>query len=366
MKRFMIVIMLLFSLCAFAEAEFEKTASGTPEIIQKGPQKMWCPICGMNLKNYYKTSHAVELNNGNTRQYCSIRCLVNDFPNLEGQIKNILVVDAKTEKLINVKNAVYVVGSSVPGTMTKTSKIAFGSMDDAAAFQKEFGGEITDFSTAFKSAQKSMSTDVAMTTAKKTKMMYPMGESVYKSVCTPVEPANFEQINSLKAYIKDNNICKDINEGKLQAVALYLWDVVRVNQDTGYSFIKVPEDARCPVCAMFVAKYPRWAAQMTYTMKNEKKDAYFDGVKDMMKFYFEPAKWGYKGIKPEKMMVSDYYSQKAIDAKEAYYVAGSDIYGPMGEELIPFGSEDNAKVFMKDHNGKKIYRFQEISSKLLK
>jgi nitrous oxide reductase accessory protein NosL len=33
----------------------------------------------------------------------------------------------------------------------------------------------------------------------------------------------------------------------------------------------------------------------------------------------------------------------------AYYVLGSDIYGPMGRELIPFEKEADAKEFIKDH-----------------
>lgn len=366
MKAFIIAMMMLMSGFAYADNFFEKEASGTPELIQKGPQKHWCPICGMKLESFYKTNHAVVLNNGNTRQYCSIRCLVSDFPNIEGQIKKFLVVDAKTEKLIDAKKAYYVIGSSAPGTMTKVSKIAFGLEADAKAFQKDFGGEIKDFGAAFQTAEESMKTDIEMTSMKRQKMMYPMGEKAYKSVCKPVNPADFEQISVMKAYITDNGLCGSLNESQLQAVALYLWDVVRINQDTGYNFIKVPENEKCPVCGMFVAKYPRWAAEITYKQNDAEKIVYFDGVKDMMKFYFKPEKWGnYRGISMTSIRVSDYYSQKAIDAKKAFYVTGSDILGPMGNELIPFESETNAKTFLKDHKGKKVYRFEQISAKLL-
>lgn len=365
MKAFILAVVMLFSLTAHCESYFEKEASKAPELIQKGPQKEWCPVCGMKLESFYKTNHAVELKNGSKKQYCSIRCLVVDFPNLEGQIKKIMVVDASSERLIDAKKAVYVLGSSVPGTMTKTSKIAFANMADAEKFKAEFGGEITNFDKAFASAQESLKSDIAMTAMKKEKMMYPMGEKAYKSVCKPVNPADFEMISVMKAYISVNKICGTLNESQLQAVSLYLWDVVRVNQDNGYTFIKVPEDAKCPVCGMFVAKYPRWAAEMAYTDKGEKKSFYFDGVKDMMKFYFKPEKWGYKGLKADTMRVSDYYSQKEIDAKKAFYVTGSDILGPMGNELIPFESEANAKTFMKDHKGKNVFRFEQISAKML-
>jgi nitrous oxide reductase accessory protein NosL len=83
-----------------------------------------------------------------------------------------------------------------------------------------------------------------------------------------------------------------------------------------------------------------------------------------MKFYFNPLKWGaYPEVNEEsitKILVTDYYSQKGIDGRGAYYVLRSDIYGPMGHELIPFEHEEDAQAFQSDHKGKLIIRFQEI------
>ena len=64
-----------------------------------------------------------------------------------------------------------------------------------------------------------------------------------------------------------------------------------------------------------------------------------------------------------KILVTDYYSQKVIDAKEAFFVIGSDLLGPMGNELIPFAQESDAKTFSNDHNGKKIVKFDKIVEK---
>ena len=38
----------------------------------------------------------------------------------------------------------------------------------------------------------------------------------------------------------------------------------------------------------------------------------------------------------------------------------------MGEELIPFKKEDEAKKFMTDHFGKKVLSFDEIKESLVK
>ena len=122
---------------------------------------------------------------------------------------------------------------------------------------------------------------------------------------------------------------------------------------------------KCPVCGMFVAKYPDFLTQIVF---KDGSHVFFDGVKDMMKYYFDLAKYN-----PSKqatdivsILVTDYYSLKLIDGLTAYYVFGSNVYGPMGKELVPFVGEPEAKEFMKDHAGKSIYRFNDINSHLIK
>ena len=45
---------------------------------------------------------------------------------------------------------------------------------------------------------------------------------------------------------------------------------------------------KCPVCGMFVAKYPDFVARISF---KDGSYAFFDGVKDMMKYYFNLAKY---------------------------------------------------------------------------
>jgi copper chaperone NosL len=63
--------------------------------------------------------------------------------------------------------------------------------------------------------------------------------------------------------------------------------------------------------------------------------------------------------------VRDYYTLKFIRHDTAFYVVGSDVFGPMGHELIPFDSKKNAATFMIDHHGLKILRFNQINPELL-
>ena len=106
-----------------------------------------CPICNMYIKKFYKTSHAVVYNNGKKEHFCSITCLVKEMKKRK-DIKMIYAVDASTNKLINAKKAIYVIGSKISSTMGKTSRFAFASKSSAKAFQKRYGGKIGNFSEA--------------------------------------------------------------------------------------------------------------------------------------------------------------------------------------------------------------------------
>ena len=44
---------------------------------------------------------------------------------------------------------------------------------------------------------------------------------------------------------------------------------------------------------------------------------------------------------------------------------GSDIYGPMGKEFIPFSSKEAAENFLQDHQGKKTLSFDDITDELV-
>jgi nitrous oxide reductase accessory protein NosL len=121
-------------------------------LVQKGPQKEHCAICGMNLIKFYKTSHAAKLEGKNV-QYCSIHCLTAHI-NEGAELENPMVVDVISLKFIPVTEAFYVVGSDVPGTMTPISKYAFKSLNAAKAFQKKHGGKILDFYSAWQEAKK--------------------------------------------------------------------------------------------------------------------------------------------------------------------------------------------------------------------
>jgi len=122
---------------------------------------------------------------------------------------------------------------------------------------------------------------------------------------------------------------------------------------------------KCPVCGMFVYRYPDWMGQIIF---KDGSAAFFDGAKDLFKYYFNLNKYNPKKIVKDiaTIYVTEYYDMKIIDAKTAFFVIGSDIYGPMGRELIPFVNKADAESFKKDHKGKRILRFEDIKPAVIK
>lgn len=120
-------------------------------LLQSGKEKTSGVVCGMNLVMFYKTNHSAILD-GKVRQYCSIHCLSEDLMIKKLPLQDIKVVDVKTLKFIDVKDAFYVVGSGQKGTMSMTSKYAFSSKKDAYGFVKMYGGKVVSFDDAIKLA----------------------------------------------------------------------------------------------------------------------------------------------------------------------------------------------------------------------
>ena len=119
----------------------------------------------------------------------------------------------------------------------------------------------------------------------------------------------------------------------------------------------------CPVCGMLVSKYPNWVATIVY------KDGHahhFDGAKDMFKFWFDPPKYvaGHSRDMITSIWVTDYYGLQKIDARKAWYVIGSDILGPMGHEFVPLATQADADDFMKEHKGKRVLTFDQITKEM--
>lgn len=114
---------------------------------------------------------------------------------------------------------------------------------------------------------------------------------------------------------------------------------------------------KCPVCGMFVYKYPDWIAAIVLPTG---EDLYFDGAKDMFRYLKDNP--GNDAV----AWVTEYYGLRMIEARKAFYVLGSDVYGPMGHELVPFATRQEAGEFKADHKGKRVLTYEEVDAAILK
>jgi nitrous oxide reductase accessory protein NosL len=217
--------------------------------------------------------------------------------------------------------------------------------------------------TAFMFLSISLSSAPQISAAKYAKLVA-KGEKIALRLCDHEKLPKVREGESLAAIAKAveaSGACPPLSRKKMEALGYFLKAGGVVEHAGNGKEIEVPATAKCPVCGMFVAKYPKWAAEMVV----DGKPHYFDGVKDMMKYYIFDGDFPYDRKKIDKMLVTDFYTLEAIPARDAYYVLGSKLYGPMGNELIPFKDEASAKNFMKDHGGERIVRFPEITGKMV-
>lgn len=129
--------------------------------------------------------------------------------------------------------------------------------------------------------------------------------------------------------------------------------------------LPVGKNDRCPVCGMFVAPYKAWVAEVVF---KDGTYAVFDGSKDMFKYYLNLRKYDSARKRSDiaGVFVTEYYSAKIMDARGLFFVKGSSVFGPMGAELIPVASMEEARTFMHDHGGNEILRFNDVTLEMLR
>lgn len=121
----------------------------------------------------------------------------------------------------------------------------------------------------------------------------------------------------------------------------------------------------CRVCGMIIVDFPGSKAQIHY--RNGEIDT-FCSTLDMFLFYHQPDRpRNIIAIYVNDMGRADWEhpSGNWIEARQAFYVYGGDIMGPMGEALVPFSNRNDADEYVKKHGGR-VIRFEEITPDILR
>jgi copper chaperone NosL len=113
-----------------------------------------CGFCGMDRKAYGYSRMLVRYGDGTEIGVCSLNCAVIEISGNPGKkVKQLLVADRDSRKLIDAETAIWVMGGSKPGVMTKRPKWAFASRGAADAFIRSHGGEIVSWAQALDAAR---------------------------------------------------------------------------------------------------------------------------------------------------------------------------------------------------------------------
>jgi len=286
--EWLLVVSIFFSLLiSCAGLQTAKTAQ-----VQQGMAA--CSNCGMMLKKWAHTNHEFTNSEGHFRT-CSIHCAADTSVKSGEEPRDVRVaLHLHPDEMIPGQEAVYVIGSKDPGTMTKVSKLAFKSRADAEKFVAQKGGKVATFSEALAAAEAELPKAKPMIQAKRKKM------------------------------------------GKI---------------------VEPSDQDRCSVCGMFPARYPKQNAQL---VTPDKKRFHFCSTRCLSEFLHDPQKYGAGAIKGGAVWVHDYTSGRYIFGKNAYYVVGSEVLGPMGQEAIPFDLKSDATDFAKDKGGQ-VLKFDKVT-----
>lgn len=126
--------------------------------------------------------------------------------------------------------------------------------------------------------------------------------------------------------------------------------------------MQISETDRCPVCGMFPAKRPKTAAAMVLA---DGRTFYFCGNGCLLRtWHATPAYLNAPREAIRRMVVRDYFSGDPLDADKAWWVAGSDVIGPMGPAIVAMGSEQAVERFQARHHGKTVFQLDGLNEQL--
>jgi len=114
----------------------------------------------------------------------------------------------------------------------------------------------------------------------------------------------------------------------------------------------IPANARCPVCGMYPARFPKWAAQIIFS---DGTAHFFDSPVDLFMFLDQTVRFdpSHTVADVAALYVADYRSGAWLDARSAAFVIGSTVRGPMrGPDLPAFADQVTARIFAGEHGGR--------------
>lgn len=128
---------------------------------------------------------------------------------------------------------------------------------------------------------------------------------------------------------------------------------------------EIPAEARCPVCGMFPARAPVWAAQVIF---DDGYALFLDSPLMLFLLLADVPRYapGRDAASVAVRYVRDFGHGRWIDAASAHYVHGSRVLGPMRAGNLPaFADAERAAGFAREQGGS-VLRAADIDTALLR
>lgn len=123
--------------------------------------------------------------------------------------------------------------------------------------------------------------------------------------------------------------------------------------------MQISAQDRCPVCGMKVAEHPKFSSAIQLI---DGTTYYFCGTGCMLRTWLHPEIFlTAPKDRLKTALVKDYFTGEHLDAREVFWVAGSDVIGPMGPALVPVKGEKALETFKRRHCGKTVFRLDELT-----
>lgn len=116
---------------------------------------------------------------------------------------------------------------------------------------------------------------------------------------------------------------------------------------------------RCAVCGMYPARYPRHRAQIVTALGAPR---HFCSTQCLFAFLESAGGFGRQAEGTGRIWVTDFPTGRWILVQTAFFVTGSEVYGPMGFEAFAFENRNAAADFTKQYGGA-VDRFERITPK---
>ncbi len=126
--------------------------------------------------------------------------------------------------------------------------------------------------------------------------------------------------------------------------------------------MQISSQDRCPVCGMKVMRYPKFSSAIQLSNRDT---YYFCSNGCMLKAWLHPEIF----LKSTRQALSlavvrDYFSGRQVDGQDVFWIAGSDVIGPMGPAIIALQGKQSVNTFLKRHGGRRVFRLQELTDDL--